>query len=148
MSGYIKYFENRGRNMSFEMKDDSVLDKFNEIWDKIKNTLNKKFDSMPVYNEKYIKAKERELNGVIKTNFLGDEVPGENVHYPCIACITIYSVVRIEKKNYLQVCLEECKYKIKKIKVPKFINTELEPKSELESDTELKLESELESDNE
>ena len=89
MSGYIKYFENRGRNMSFEMKDDTVLDKFNEIWDKIKNTLNKKFDSMPVHNEKYIKAKERELNGVIKTNFLGDEVPGENVHYPCIACITI-----------------------------------------------------------
>ena len=86
---------------------------------------------------------------MIKTNFLGDEVPRENVHYACIACITIYSVVRIEKKkNYLQVCLEECKYKIKKIKVPKFINTELEPESELESDTELKPESELESDNE
>ena len=58
MSGYIKYFENRGKNMSFEIKDDSVLDKFNEIWDKIKNTLNKKFHSMPVYNEKYIKAKK------------------------------------------------------------------------------------------
>ena len=53
-----------------------------------------------------------------------------------------------KKKNYLQVCLEECKYKIKKIKGPKFINTELEPESELESDTELKPESELESDNE
>ena len=58
MSGYIKYFENRGKNMSFEIKDDSVLDKFNEIWDKIKNILNKKFHSMPVYNEKYIKAKK------------------------------------------------------------------------------------------
>ena len=48
--------------------------------------------------------------------------------------------------NYLQVYLEECKYKIKKIKITKFINTELEldSESELESDTEL--ESQLESD--
>ena len=30
---------------------------------------------MPVYDEKYIKAKAREFNGVIKANFLGDEIP-------------------------------------------------------------------------
>ena len=36
MSGYIKYFENGGKNMSFVIKDDDVLDKYNEIWDKIK----------------------------------------------------------------------------------------------------------------
>ena len=58
MSGYIKYFENGGKNMSFVIKDDDVLDKYNEIWDKIKEKLNIKFHSMPVYNEKYIKAKE------------------------------------------------------------------------------------------
>ena len=54
---YIKYFENSGKNMSFVIKHD-VLDKYNEIWDKIKEKLNIKFYSMPVYNEKYIKAKE------------------------------------------------------------------------------------------
>ena len=54
---YIKYFENSGKNMSFVIKHD-VLDKYNEIWDKIKEKLNIKFHSMPVYNEKYIKAKE------------------------------------------------------------------------------------------
>ena len=53
---YIKYFENSGKNMSFVIKH--VLDKYNEIWDKIKEKLNIKFHSMPVYNEKYIKAKE------------------------------------------------------------------------------------------
>ena len=150
MSGYIKYFENGGKNMSFVIKDDSVLDKYNEIWDKIKETLNIKFHSMPVYDEKYIKAKVREFNGVIKTNFLGDEIPKENVHYTCIACITIDSVMRMEKKNYPQVYLEECKYKIKKTKMTKFINTELEleSESELESDTELESKSELESDSE
>ena len=81
MSGYIKYFENRGKNMSFLIKDNDVLDKCNETWNKIKKTLNIKFHSMPVYDEKYIKAKVREFNGVIKTNFLGDEIPKENVHY-------------------------------------------------------------------
>ena len=148
MSGYIKYFENGGKNMSFLIKDDMCLDKYNEIWDKIKKILNIKFHSMSAYDEKYIKAKVRELNGVVKTNFLGDEVPKEYVHYTCIACITIDSVMNMEKKNYPQVYLEECKYKIKKIKMTKFINTELESdsESELESDTELESKLELESD--
>ena len=144
MTRYIKYFENGGKNMSFVIKDDDVLDKYNEIWDKIKETLSIKFHSMPVYDEKYIKAKVREFNGVIKTNFLGDEIPKESMHYTCIACITIDSVMRMEKKNYPQVYLEECKYKSKKIKMTKFINTELE--SDLEPDTEL--ESKLEFDSE
>ena len=105
---------------------------------------------MSVYDEKYIKAKIRELNGVIETNFVCNEIPKENVHYACIACITINPVMKMEKKNYLQVYLDEYKYKIKKIKVSKFINTDLESESgsELKSDTESKPKSELESDTE
>ena len=103
---------------------------------------------MPVYDEKYIKAKVREFSGVIKTNFLSDEVPKENEHYTCIACITIDSAMRIEKKNYRQVYLEECKYKIKKTKMTNFIKAELESEPEPESDIELELNSELESDSE
>ena len=57
MSGYKRYFENGGKNMSFVVKDDDVLDKYNEIWDKIKETLSIKFHSMPVYDKQYIKAK-------------------------------------------------------------------------------------------
>ena len=56
--------------------------------------------------------------------------------------------MRMDKKNYPQVYLEECKYKIKTTKMTKFINTELESESELESDTELESKSELESDSE
>ena len=126
MSGYIKYFENGDKNMSFMIKNDDELDKNNEIQNKIKKTLNINFHSMPVYNEKHIKAKVREFNGVIKTNFLGDEVPKENIHYTCIACIIIDSVMKMEKKNYPQIYLEECKYRMKKMKVTKFVNTELE----------------------
>ena len=40
----------------------------------------------------------REFNGVVKINVLGDEVVKENVHYACIACTTIDSVMRMEKK--------------------------------------------------
>ena len=98
MSGYIKYFKNGGKNMSFMVKDDSVLNKYNEIWDKIKEKLNIKFHSMPVYDQTYIKAKVREYDGVIKTNFLGNGVPKENMYYTCIACITIDSVMKIGKK--------------------------------------------------
>ena len=70
------------------------------------------------------------------------------MHYPCIACITIDSVIRMEKKNYPQVYLEECKYRIKKIQMSRFINTELISESESESDTELmaKLESNSDTD--
>ena len=106
----------------FMIEDDSVLTKYNEIWNKIKKTLNIKFHSMPVYDEKYIKVKVKEFNGVVNTNILNDEVPGEGGHYTCIACITIDSVMKMEKKNYPQVYLEECKFRTKKKKIPEFID--------------------------
>ena len=148
MSGYVKCFENGGKNMSFVIKDNDVSNKYNKIWNKIKKTLKIKFHGIPVYDKKYIKAKVREFNGVIKTNFLGDEIPTENVYYACISCITIDSVMRMKETNYPLAYLEECKYKIKKIKMSKFINIELELESKLKSDTELESKSELESDSE
>ena len=147
MNGYIKYFENGCKNMSFFIKDDDVLYKYNEIWDKVREKLNIKFHSDPIYDKKYIKAKVREFDGVIKTNFLGNKVPKENMRYTCIACLTIDSVVRQNKKNYLQVYLEEYKYKIGKIQMPRFINAELEsePESGLESESVTELMAELKS---
>ena len=85
--------------MSFLIKDEEVLDKYEKIWDVIKNKLGTKFHSELVYDETYIKAKVREFDGKIKTNFLGNDVPEENIHYTCIACITIDSVMRIDKKK-------------------------------------------------
>ena len=65
------------------------------MWLKINKLV---FHSQPVYEYKYLKAKVREFNSKIKTNFLGNEVPKENIQYTCIACITIGSVIRIDKK--------------------------------------------------
>ena len=76
-------------------------------------------------------------------------MPKENMHYTCIACITIDSVLRIDKKNHLQVYLEECKYRAKKIQITRFINIELKSDSEpSDSDSEkieAKIDDELES---
>ena len=94
-----------------------------------------------------MKAKVRELDGVIKTNFLGNDMPKKNMDCTCIACITIDSVIRIDKKNHLQVYLEECKYKTKKIQMSRFINAELKSDSdsysELDSEEESKFDAEL-----
>ena len=106
---------------------------------RFKKKLNIKFHNKPVYDETYIKTKVREFDGKIKTNFLGNKVPKENMHYTSIACINIDSGMKMEKKNHPQVYLEECKYKKKKKQMSKFINAELKSDSETKSksDTEL-----------
>ena len=134
MSGYIKYFEYGSPNMSFLIKDDEVGEKYEQIWDVIKNKLKIIFDSEPVYEYKYLKTKVKEYDCMIKTNFLNNSMPKENMHYTCIACITIDSAMKMGKKYFLQVYLEECKYKIKKIQMSRFINVELKSDSDYYSD--------------
>ena len=69
------------------------------------------------------------------------------MYYACIACITIDSVMKIDKKNHPQVYLEECKYRIQKTKMSRFIKTELKSdsnsNSELDSEEELTFDAEL-----
>ena len=74
--------------MSFLIKNSEVREKYEEILNVIKNKLNIKFHNQPIYENKYLKAKVREFNGNIKTNFLGNNLPKENTYYTCIACIT------------------------------------------------------------
>ena len=58
--------------MSFMIKEDDIFIQYSEVW---------------------------EFDGVIKTNFLRDKIAKENVHYTCIPCITIDSVMRMKKKK-------------------------------------------------
>ena len=123
--------------MSLSIKNHEVWGKYEEIWNAIKNKLSIKFLSQPIYENKYLKAKVRGFDGNIKTNFLGNDLSKENMYYTCIACITVDSVIKMNKKNYPQVYLEECKYKVKKIHTPRFINIELESDSESDVETDL-----------
>ena len=84
--------------MAFLIKEDEVWEKYEQIQDVIKNKIGIKFHSESIYEQKYLKAKVREFDGAIKTNFLGNDMPKENMHYTCIACITIDSVIKMGKK--------------------------------------------------
>ena len=59
--------------MSFLIKNSEVWKKYEEIWNVIKNKLNIKFHSQPIYENKYLKVKVRVFGGNIKTNFLGNQ---------------------------------------------------------------------------
>ena len=57
-----------------------------KIWEVIKDKLGIIFYSEPVYEYKYLKARVREFDRISRTNFLGNSIPKENMHYSCIAC--------------------------------------------------------------
>ena len=93
--------------MSFLIRDDELLGKHNKIWEKVKNSIKKEFDSEPVYNEKYLKAKIKPYNGKTKTNFHNEKIPKEGSQLICLSVILIDSVFRMRKNYYPQVFLEE-----------------------------------------
>ena len=105
MSGFIKYFDDGSRNMSFKIEDKNIYLKYSEILNKIKKLLNVKFSAPLIHNEDYIKTKVKIFNGVNNTSFTNDEVPKEKNHYICIVTISIDSVLKVEKKTYLQAYL-------------------------------------------
>ena len=57
MNGYIKYFDDDGKNMSFVTDDEKVYEKYDEIWNVVKGLLKLKFTVGPIRNGKYILAK-------------------------------------------------------------------------------------------
>ena len=132
MSGYI-ILRMEEKYVLFN-KDDSVLVKYNDIWNKIKKKLNTKFYSIYACDGRYVKANVTEFNSIIKTNFLDDKIRKESLYHTCICCKTIDFVMRIEEKSHPQVYLEECKFKIKSLNMSEFIDTKLE--SDFSSDSE------------
>ena len=72
-----KLDSDKTKYMSFLIKDDELLEKDNEIWEKVKNGIKEEFDSKPLYNEKCLKAKIKSYNGKINTNFPINKIPRE-----------------------------------------------------------------------
>ena len=112
--------------MSFKIGDDEVYIKYNQIWNRIKELLGVKLYSEPIYEDKYIKTKVKTFSSIINTLFGGDEITKERVQYTCISCISIDSVLIVNKKNYSQVYLEQCMYKMKKRELKSFIDYEVD----------------------
>ena len=122
ISGYIKYFDNGGKNMSFATYDKEVYEKYNKIWNVLKRLLKLKFAASPVRDDKYILAKLKIFNKINRTTFTNNVIPIEKNHYICIPAIDIDSVLKIDKKAFPQAYLEQRKYKLRKRKHVNFID--------------------------
>ena len=128
MNGYIKYFDNGGKNMTFVTDNEKVYDKYNEIWEVIRKLLTEKFTVNPVRDDKYLVAKLKIFNRINRTTFNNNKnnIPIERNNYICIPAIDIDSVLKIDNKRaYPQSYLEQCKYKLKKRKIVNYIDDEI-----------------------
>ena len=130
MNGYIKYFDNGGKNMTFVTDNEKVYDKYNEIWEVIRKLLKGKFTVNLVRDDKYLVAKLKIFNRINRTTFNNNNnnnnITIERNHYICIPAIDIDSVLKIDNKRaYHQAYLEQCKNKLKKRKIVNYINDEI-----------------------
>ena len=126
MNGYIKYFGDGGKNMPFVTDDEKVYEKYDGIWNVVKELLKLKFAVGPLRIDKYISTKLKRFRKKNLATFNNNNiVPMEKNHYICIPAIYIDSVLKIDKKVYPQAYLEECKYKLKKRKLVSFIDSEI-----------------------
>ena len=127
MNGYIKYFDNGDKNMTFVTDNEKVYDKYNEIWEVIRKLLKVKFTVNPVRDDKYLVARLKIFNRINRTTFNNNNnnknnIPIERNHYICIPAINIDSVLKIDNNRaYPQAYLEQCKYKLKKRKIVNYI---------------------------
>ena len=125
MDGYIKYFDDGGKNMPFVTDDEKIYKKYNEIWEVIRNLLKIDFTVNPVRDDIYLVAKLKIFDKINRTTFNNYYIPMEKNHYICIPVIDIDSVLKIDKRAYPQAYLEQCKYKLKKRKIVNYIDDEI-----------------------
>ena len=126
MDGYIKYFDDGGKNMSFATDDEKIYKNYNEIWEVVRNLLKLDFTVSPVRDDIYLVAKLKIFDRINRTIFHNNNyIPMERNHYICIPVTDIDSVLKIDKRAYPQAYLEQCKYKLKKRKIVNYINGEI-----------------------
>ena len=94
MIGYVKHFDSN-KTMSFKVRDNKLLIKYNKILEKISNLLDIKFDGEPVCGDvdKYIKKKIKMFGDRVNTNFQGKKVPKENASFKCISLIMLIVLI-------------------------------------------------------
>ena len=115
MGGYVKTFTDKNnRLMSFSMDNDKLLEKYKTIWTKIDNLRNIELNTLPVYDDRYIKTKIRTYGDKVYTLFCALNVPDCGVEYESFTIISIDFWLVYENEYYLQVYLYNYAYKIVK----------------------------------
>ena len=115
MSGYVKTFkveEEINELLSFCIDDEKLLEKYKAIWTNIENKKHIELNALPVYDDRYIKAKIITYGDNVYTNFRGLNVPEDDIECESFNIISIDSLLVYENKYYLEVYSDNCAYKI------------------------------------
>ena len=119
MTAYRKDFDEI-KFMSLLIKDHELLQKYNDIWEKIKDSLKRELDSKPVYNKiQYLKLKF--YNEKINTKFENNKIPKAVSKYICSILFLEQSKIIILKcfqKNVNMLLIKK--------KIPKYIIDDIE----------------------
>ena len=103
MDGYIKYFDDSGRNISFVTDDEKTYKKYNEIWEVVRNLLKIDFTVNTVRDGIYLVAKLKIFNKINRATFNNNNyIPMERNHYICIPVTDIDSVLKLDERAYPQ----------------------------------------------
>ena len=101
MDGYINYFDDGGKIMSFVTDDEKIYKKYNEIWEVVRNLLKIDFTVNPDRDDIYLVAKLKIFDRINRTTFnKNNYIHMERNHYICIPVIDIDSVLKIDKRVY------------------------------------------------
>ena len=111
---YVKRYDVKTKWMYFLIEDDDLLEKCNNIWDKVSADIKKEFDSRPAYNKKNLKTKIKS-HGDKVTNFHNKKFLKLDSNRTSLAVISLDSVLKKNDKYYPQVSLKERNYIEEKI---------------------------------
>ena len=87
------------------IEDEVLLEMYNQILRKVKNNIENEFDSEPLYNEKYLRAKMKSYNKKINSNYYDNKIPKEDSKFMCLSVILIDSGFYYQVKIIMIKCL-------------------------------------------
>ena len=100
--------------MHFLIEGDDLLEKFNNIWDKVSADIKKEFNSESVYDKSFWKTKIKS-HGEEVTDFYNKKTPNVDSNHICLVVIRLVSTMKKEENHYPQMFLKECEYIGKKV---------------------------------
>ena len=111
--------------MSLLRNDDKLLQQYKTIWTNIEDLENIEWNALPVYNNKYIKTKQRKYGDSVCTNFRGLNMLEDGLEFKYFTTISIDSLLVCENRYFLQVYLDDCAYKIVNTQIKNYLDGNL-----------------------
>ena len=124
-SAYVKMLWWRNWIDVYFIEDDEFLEEYNDIWNKVSNSIKEELDCKPIYNKKNLETKIRSY-GSEDTDLHVNEMPKLVSNYACLVVILISFNLKKDENYYSQVLLKEWKYTEKGKTVSRNTTTDLE----------------------